>query len=406
MKILYYSPNPSLCLDSPSGYGTHMREMINAFRGLGHSVREVVRGGVALRGVRSKTFNAKLKTFAKTAAPKIVWETAKDINLAWFDYGSYIALLKQIHEFKPDMIYERGNYLQLSGVTAAKKLGIPHVLEFNAPFVQERSSFSPFSLIQYLAPKVENRQVSLTGRVVVVSSALREFVIDVYKINPLKVIVTPNAINLEDIRILPSLIASTKRRFDLDGKIVLGFVGSLFKWHGIDILVRAFAKVYALYPNVRLMIVGDGFLRTELEQLAAKLGLSNKVVFTGQVPHEHVFSFIEIMDIAVMASSNWYGSPVKLFEYGAMSKPIIAPDTGPVRDVMVSGEDGILVSADVHDLFRAIIFTIDNPGNSAAAARRFHDKVVKNHLWVNNARASIDGSVCSPCQVRTGVSSG
>jgi glycosyltransferase involved in cell wall biosynthesis len=78
--------------------------------------------------------------------------------------------------------------------------------------------------------------------------------------------------------------------------------------------------------------------------------VNNKVVFTGSIHHSQVFGCIGLMDVTIMAKSNWYGSPIKIFEYGMMGKPIIAPDNIPVNDIMINGMTGLLIQPDVDHL--------------------------------------------------------
>ena len=70
--------------------------------------------------------------------------------------------------------------------------------------------------------------------------------------------------------------------------------------------------------------MGDGEILSDLKLLCSNLNISDSVIFTGSVAHADVFAYIDLMEIAVMAKSNWYGSPVKIFEYGAMKKAIIS----------------------------------------------------------------------------------
>jgi glycosyltransferase involved in cell wall biosynthesis len=87
------------------------------------------------------------------------------------------------------------------------------------------------------------------------------------------------------------------------------------------------------------------------------------------------------MDIAVMASSNWYGSPVKVFEYGAMSKAIIAPDNVPMRDVMQHNSEGILVGEGADDVLNALRILVFDPELRKTLAKAFHQKVEENYTW-------------------------
>lgn len=384
MKILYYSPHPALGLNDQAGYGTHMREMIHAFQQLGHEVLPVIMGGTEPTAATPAASAGGVKKALKPFVPHGLWETAKDVSLLRFDRYAQQQLEAQIAAFKPDMIYERANYLQLSGVNAAQKWGIKHVLEVNSPYVEERQTLQGKSWLMNKAVKAEQMQVEKSNLVCCVSSALEEYLKKRSK-SKYNFIVTPNAINENTYKNYKKDDIENLDKENND--VVFGFVGSFFAWHGIDLMILAFKGLVNQYPNIRLLIVGDGAIRADLEQLAQDCP---GVTFTGQVPHGQVFSYIDMMDVAIMANSNWYGSPVKIFEYGAMGKAIIAPDNIPVKDVMVPDIDGILVQPNVESLRSAMEFYIKNPDRRAQMAVHFQQKVLTQHTWQQTAQQILD----------------
>lgn len=142
MKILYYSSHPNLALNSASGYGTHMREMIRAFRELGHQVKPVIMGGrqemydsSALSSVTDR-----MKNTLKQAVPSRLWESLKDYRLLRRDHYFKAKLAAEVQSFAPNLIYERTNYLQPSGVRVAQDFNIAHVLEVNSPHLEEKKN--------------------------------------------------------------------------------------------------------------------------------------------------------------------------------------------------------------------------------------------------------------------------
>jgi glycosyltransferase involved in cell wall biosynthesis len=143
--------------------------------------------------------------------------------------------------------------------------------------------------------------------------------------------------------------------------------------------------VYIKHPKARLLIVGDGSILNDLKRQASGLGIENAVIFTGKIGHQHVFNYISVMDICIMAKSNWYGSPVKLFEYGLMRKPIIAPDTSPVKDVMIHEKDALIISDNENALADAIEILIDRPEKGDAMAQSFYTKVMTSYNWEHAA---------------------
>ena len=363
-----------------------MREIIAAFRDLSHEVEPLIMGGIETRDVRQILHESILKKIARSIAPKILWETLKDLRIQKFDDHAKLKLISTIDRFNPDLIYERSNYLQTSGVSVARKFGIPHVLEINAPILEERKRLSGEGFFKEKAALAEQVQLEKTNKIVVVSSSLKDYYQEKFNLPDEKFLVTPNAVNLDVMKMVDSSKANKiKEKFKLQKKMVIGFVGSIFPWHGVDILLKAFSKLRMVNSNLSLLVVGDGQIIEELKTFANQFPFRDDIIFTGKVPHETVFNYIDCMDITVMAKSNWYGSPVKIFEYGILGKAIIAPKNGPVRDVMIDGIDGILVEPIEEQLLNAMDKLINSEELRCQIGMNFKEKILKNHTWKINA---------------------
>lgn len=387
MKIIYYSPHPGLNLMSASGYGTHMREMINAFRESGHEVVPVIMGGTQ---ATETSFGGEvsvhpLKKAVKTVTPPAMWRTLKDVSLWRFDSNARAALRQAVEKHHPDMIYERGNYLQMSGVEVARQKGIRHVMEINSPYVEETYSLEGAeSYFKRWAYAREAGQARMTDQLVVVSSALKSYYIEHHQIEASRIMVVPNAINPADIRPDENHKKEIIRKYGLEGKTVVGYVGSIFKWHGVDALVDSFGALGT--PDVKLLIVGGGELLDTLRQQAQSNPRAGDIIFTDWVPHNEIYDYISVMDIGVMARSNWYGSPVKIFEYGALGKAVIAPASIPVKDVMTDGQDGILIDADKKILKEVMLTLANDEDKRLKMGDSLKRKILKNYTWVKNAQ--------------------
>lgn len=392
MKIVYYSPHPQLRLNSQSGPGTHMRETINALKGMGHEVFPLIVGD-ELHGASSNTDvtlkSSKLKSLVKRFVPKIIWRSLKDWQLLRTDIFAEKLLAKRVDELKPDLIYERGAYLQLSGVRVVKEKGGRHFMELNAPFLEEVREFEQARTLWFRrAKRTEKLQVQAPDLVYVVSSALKRYYSS-HTSNTEKIKVVPNSVNPEYLKVNRNLKESIVNDLHLEKKRVIGFVGSIFPYHGVDILIRAFSAIAGEFPDITLLIVGDGSILESLKNLSRELKMQSRVLFTGSRPHHEVFTWIDIMDICVMAKSNWYGSPVKIFEYGAMGKAIIAPDTVPVNDVMNNNVDGILIKPSDAALRQALKILLTDDTLKEKLANNFKNKVLGEYTWKKTAETII-----------------
>jgi glycosyltransferase involved in cell wall biosynthesis len=387
MKIIYYSPHPHLNLMSPAGYGTHMREMITAFRNTGHEIMPVIMGGESNPPKESlEQSENNVKNGLKKITPKILWRTLKDVNLLRFDrYNASERLRGAIEEFKPDCIYERCNYMQFSGVRMAREYGLKHIMEINSPYVDQYNQLGKSrSLMERYARKIECRQVKETDLPLAMVGPLRDYFCERCDADAGDFLVTHDAFNKDNIQVDSESQQAIIEDYDLAGNTVIGYIGSIFEWHGLDKLIKAFDEMNM--PDAKLLIVGYGEYMVNLTDLVKKQGREADVIFTGRVPKEDVFNYINIMDICAAPNAAWYQSPVKIFEYGAMGKPILGPDTKAVREIMEPEKDGVLVQPEVEDVKRGLKQLMQNPEEAQKLAAHFQQKVLKEYTWENNAK--------------------
>lgn len=391
MKILYYSPHPELSIDAPTGYGTHMREMVGAWRRMGIEVKVLIAADMYKQGgadeVPPKNRFRKWRK-VRGLVPKVVWESLKDLRLVRYDQALEVRLREAIADFGPDLVYERVAYLQNSGVRVCKATGTRHFAEINAPYPEERRYFSGASY--FISTARDNLRQTLieTNAVVTVSKDLGGYLAGIVPEVSSKLLVQPNCVNPAEVRHQADHIDRLRKELQLEGALVFGFVGSIFPYHGVDLLIKAYAALPKV-PKSRLLIVGDGASLPELRALAKRLNLLGEVIFTESVPHRDAYLYIELMDICCMAKSNWYGSPVKIFEYGLLRKPIIAPNVGPVRDVMGS-DMALLVDPDTEALQGAMHRLMGDESLRKRLAENWHHKVLREHTWDVAAKNVLD----------------
>jgi glycosyltransferase involved in cell wall biosynthesis len=313
--------------------------------------------------------------------PKWLWLTLKDLYLLKRDREQYQIVRDWIAREKPDLIYERITYMSTTVARAASEAGIPHFAEFNAPYPEERSKLEGKSLTLFLARKAEREQVHKATRVFTVSSILANHLAEATGESRSKMVVTPNAVNPLQFAPSEENQKALRLKWGLDEKEkVVGFVGSIFPYHGVDLLIDAFALVSSSSP-LRLLVVGDGETLSVLRERVRGTALEKRIVFTGNVPYREIADYLAIMDVTVMAKSDWYMSPVKIFEYGLMRKAIVAQNTSPILDVMQHRIHGWIATPDVAGLQEGIQFLLSHPEDAQRMADAFHSKVLNEHTW-------------------------
>jgi glycosyltransferase involved in cell wall biosynthesis len=228
--------------------------------------------------------------------------------------------------------------------------------------------------------------------VIVVSRQLQEFVA-VCGVPPSRIQILPNSVDPQRFAKARS-DRSVRTQHRLDGMRVIGFVGSLKPWHGTETLLEAFHALHTKVANAHLLIVGDGPGRAHLENYAQTHGLNGAVTFTGNVPYDDIPRYIAAMDIAVapyIPSENFYYSPIKIFEYMAMGKPVVGGRIGQVEEVITDGETGVLFEPGNIAALRAALAQLTN---DSSLCRRLGKNarawVETERTWDNNAQQVVE----------------
>lgn len=326
MRVLYHHRTAS-----KDGQAVHIEEMIAALRTLGHEVCVVA---PSVSDDDEMGGQVGWVQHLRKILPKAVYEI---LELA-FSLVAYSRLRKAAASFKPDVIYERYNLFLLAGLLLKRRLGIPLLLEVNSPLAEERARFGGLAL-ERLARWSERTAWRGADYVLPVTKVLGNH-IRAAGVEDRRIVVVPNGINEEHFAHAPNS-ESAKQALGWNEAFVLGFTGFVRDWHGVDRVVRWMASANAP-ANASLLIVGDGPARPGLESLAVELGVRQRVRFTGFVPRAQVPGFVAAFDVALQPAVVPYASPLKLFEYLALGKAIIAPRLPNIEEVLTDDVNALL----------------------------------------------------------------
>ncbi len=289
-----------------------------------------------------------------------------------------------------DAIYERYSLWSFAAAGVARAARIPFVLEVNAPLCLEQKRYRQLAN-EAAARDLEGYLLRSADCVVVPSRQLADFVRS-RGVPAKRVRVIPNA--ADPARYDPRIVARRRASGEFRERFVVGFVGSLKPWHGIDQLMKAFRILYRRWSGYRLLIVGDGPLRPQLERTARDMGIAGAVEFTGGVGPSEVPALLARMDAAVAPYAplkGFYFSPIKIYEYMAAGVPIVASDIGQISEVLDHGKTALLQKPGaVRELAERIDELRRRPALAerlASAARR---KLCRNYTWRRNARRVLD----------------
>ncbi len=371
----------------------HIMGMVNAFLQAGHQVEIVSPPGVTVSSVGARC-NVPLHPAQKTETPSR-WKTIIrffpgvlfELMELFYNLISFRQLKKQVETQPFDMIYERYAFFHFAGAWIAKQ-GIPFFLEINftcdTPLYRKRSFF-----IRPIQKKIEEMIFARADGLIVVSQGLKEQLIK-KGIAPDKIVVTPNAVD-ETFLVETHSGETIRQQLQLVGKKVVGFVGGFYPWHGLDLLIAVLPDIARKVPHVALLLIGDGPLQKVIKEEVHRIGMDGFVVFTGQIPHEALPQYIAAFDLGVMPDSNDYGSPMKIYEYMAMGKPVVAPKLPPLEEGIIDDETGLLFPPkDRKGLAAAIVTLLCDQGRCRAMGEAARQHVKRNHTWKRNAEIVLD----------------
>lgn len=384
MKILYVNE----FLNSSSGAGVHSRKLVRELRKTGVSVITVP----AYYDEKKTANESESAQNFRDILPVNINETAIFLKKT---LRGLLWLLKAIgaaKKEKPDCILIRPGLYDILPIWLKRILKLPLILEINAPLYVERK----------MLYRMRNRPDNIGGifnvfeimawknadAIYVVSSALKNMIETRLKEASPKIKVIPNGADSDNFDKLQAPDIFEQRNFTN-----ICFVGSFHPWHGIELLIDAFKDVCAQRYLARLIIIGDGINKKQIGLKARLYNLEDRIMFTGRLSHDETIRRIKTMDILVAPYcfvENFYYSPIKIFEYMASGRAIVASDIGQISEILEDGKDAFLIKpASKTELIMALLKLIDSKdlrlklGNNALQKSR-------NYTWEKTAKELTD----------------
>lgn len=373
MRLAYVCADPGVPVFGTKGSSVHVQEVVRALRAHGALVELVCArtGGPAPAGLRDVPVHRLPLATARTTAER-------ERQLAGHD-SAIAGLLARRGPF--DLVYERYSLWSRSATAHAARAGWPCLLEVNAPLVDEQA--------------VHRELADRAGAEAVIAGAASDATAVVCVSDPVaawvrghapaaRTVVVPNGVDTGRFR---------PPRHRPAGPFIVGFVGTLKPWHGVEVLVDAFARLAGRLPAARLLLVGDGPLAGRVTERAAALGIGAAVTRTGAVDPLQVPGWLHAMHVAVApypAGAETYFSPLKVYEYLAAGLPVVASSVGQVPAALDHGRAGVLVRpGDVEGLAAALHALALDPGLRTRLGAAARARAVQCHSWSGVVAASL-----------------
>lgn len=296
-------------------------------------------------------------------------------------------LVKFAKESNSTILHAHSNYLNAWGaIYAGNELKIPVIYEIRGLWHLTKltidSKYKYNGMFEYEEQMVKGAAASADA-VVVISEALKSLLLE-WGIESSKIHVIPNAVDIDFFQ--PKLKSlNLVKKYELQNKFVIGFLGSVTAYEGLDYLIKAVNDFSNEKKDMVLMIVGDG---KELDSLK-KLVKTKNVIFVGRVPHSEVKEYYTIFDICAYPRTKHevteYVPPLKPLEAMAMKVPVIVSDLVPLMEMVEDKDTGLICKADdLESLKEKIIELYGSKELRSILAENAYNWVQKERNWNTN----------------------
>ncbi|MCV2355492.1 glycosyltransferase, exosortase A system-associated [Paucibacter sp. B2R-40] len=303
-----------------------------------------------------------------------------------------------VEQIRPQILHAHSPVLNaLPALRVGRRMGIPVVYEVRAFWEDaavDHGTTQEGSLRYRLTRRMETHALKRADHVFTICEGLRADIV-ARGIAHGKVTVIPNAVDIDNFEPGGQADEGLKASLGLSGAVVLGFIGSFYAYEGLDLLLDALPLLLQHRSDVRVLLVGGGPQEAALKEQAQRLGMQDKVIFTGRVPHTDVNRYYDLVDALVYPRHSMrlteLVTPLKPLEAMAQGRLLVASDVGGHRELIQHDRTGILFKAgQVDSLLESVLSLLAQPERWAslrAAGRRFVEEQRNWRVSVNNYRA-------------------
>ncbi|WP_133249843.1 glycosyltransferase [Brachybacterium endophyticum] len=298
------------------------------------------------------------------------------------------ALLELAKQHRPSVIHAASNHWNgLTAVKTARKLGLPSIYEVRGLWEVTRGSRNPewaqSNMFRFIA-RMESDAAKAATSVFAITEALRGEMID-RGVDGDKIRVVPNGV--DTTRFTPmARDTELAAKLGVSGKAVIGYVGSILDYEGIELLLEAAQQLNRSREDFHVLIVGDGAELERFQNIVEEQELDHVVTFTGRVPHEDVERYYSLIDITPFPRLPLpvceMVSPLKPFEAMAMGKAVVASNVAALEEIVTPGLNGYLhEKGSAESLIEQLSHLLDNQDLSRRIGEQARDWVVANRDW-------------------------
>lgn len=321
------------------------------------------------------------------------------------------ARLRQLVDtIKPDIVHAHSPVLAaLPALWVGRGRRVPVVYEMRASWEDaavDHGTTTEGSTRYKLSRALETFALERADAITTICEGLRQDIV-ARGIDASRVTVIPNAVDLDAFRFGATPDPALARKLGLEGKVVIGFAGSFYGYEGLDLLLEAAARLVAAWPELRVLLLGGGPQEQALRAQVVRLGLADRVIFTGRVPHSEVQRYYELIDVLAYPRHSMrlteIVTPLKPLEAMAQGRMLVASDVGGHRELIRDGDTGHLFPAgDAAALAATIGRVLGSRGQWAEMRVRARRFIETERTWARSVAryADVYARVTAPERAR------
>ena len=308
-------------------------------------------------------------------------------------------LREVVEREKPDVLHAHSPVLNaIPAIRVGRALNIPVVYEIRAFWEDaavDHGTSREWGLRYRMSRSLETWAVQKADAVTTICEGLRRDLAARKDVVAEKITVIPNAVDVEKFSVSGVPDAVLKAQLGLAGMRVLGFLGSFYAYEGLNLLLDALPLMVQAAPDVRVLLVGGGPQEDALKAQATRLGIADKVIFSGRVPHDQVQRYYDLVDVLVYPRLSMrlteLVTPLKPLEAMAQGRVLVASDVGGHKELIRDGETGVLFRAgDAADLADKVLGLLNQPARWPQLAANGRHFVETERTWAASV-ARYDG---------------
>lgn len=334
MKIAYFHYHYDVT-GGALGATVQIQALAQGLRRLGHEVAVQAWGAGPAGASKAPQQLKEIRWLRRYAHAPRLW--LRNLSL----YRREVAFLRA---YRPEVVLAVSSFGTIAPVWSARRLGVPLVLFCEAPLVYEYSLFhTEFCPYGSVSAWLEGYACRRAARVVCISEILKSYLLR-YGGPANKYRVIPNGADPEAFQ-PQAPEAALLHDLDLRGRTVLGFVGTFQFFADAKEFVRLVAAICQRHPEVAFLWVGQGGTAAALRQEFAEAGLLSACRFVGAIPHDQIPRYLSLMDVVwapYRGDYLFYGSSMKMLEYMAAGKAVVATALGQIKELVHDGCNGML----------------------------------------------------------------